>query len=837
MNRMRTVCGIVVLCLVAGLHARTAGAATLVYRSDADLIRSADRIVRAVVQDVRTEEEDGVIRTVATVAVLEDFSGASERVLEIRELGGVVNGRFLRVDGTAQYQVGDEIVVLLERSMRGYLRSMSLGLTKFDVVPGSDGDATLVRNLAGITVQGGTVDRTLRLSAFRQNAERIRGVRAVRHQRPAATFAAQAAPDTLVTGAEPYTLLQFGNGLPARWTEADGGVPIRWYRSVNAPAPLTTGSDGTPEIQVALSAWTSRPGSSLKLTYAGTTAQVPYGPWASLGGSGAGVIFFEDPNDEIAGSVLAIGGGGGTAANGGTVNGTTFNRLTYGFVIMQNAVSLPPNFREERDFTRVVQHEIGHAIGLGHSDSLSSIMYPSCCSGSTPVAPTLGQDDVAGLTFVYPANQACTYSVSPTAADVGGAGGSLSVGVSTQAGCSWSISNVPSWLLLTGSASRVGSDTVGLAATANQASATRVAQLSIASRLYTVTQRGCVVTVAPASVSISGRGATVAISVSAAPECSWSASSSVPWLTISPGSGGGNRTVAVTAGPNGGALRTGVIAIGTTTVDVSQPAVTTETDFNGDGRMDLLWHHRTNGNLAAWLMNGSELVSGTSLTPAQLPDVNWKLAGTGDLDGDGHFDLVWQNTADGRLAGWLMNGLTLRSGDLLSIPQVPDTGWRIASVGDADGDGRADLYWQHDTDGRIAVWLMNGLTVRSGTLVSPSQVADTDWKIAATADFNRDGHRDLLWHHRVDGRIAIWNMNGLQQVGGALTNPASVPDVSWQIRGAGDMNGDGNPDIIWQNTADGRLSVWLMRGLDLLDGRLLSPSVVPDTAWRIVGPR
>ena len=71
----------------------------------------------------------------------------------------------------------------------------------------------------------------------------------------------------------------------------------------------------------------------------------------------------------------------------------------------------------------------------------------------------------------------------------------------------------------------------------------------------------------------------------------------------------------------------------------------------------------------------------------------------------------------------------------------------------------------------------------------------------------------------------------------ALLTPGQVPDTNWKAVGTGDLDGDGQFDIVWQNIADGRTSAWLMRGLNLIDGTLLSPSVVPDTNWQVVGPR
>lgn len=734
----------------------TADAATVLYRTDSELIRAADRIVRGQVVSVRVEEEPGGgIYTITTLSVLEDYSGAPDRLVEIRELGGATPTRFLYVEGAATYEPGSEVLVMLERTRGGRFRSMSMAMSKFDVIPSPDGDPILLRNMDGVAVApgGGPVTRVLRLSTLRALARLERGVAAV--QQPAVVSGAP------LQASDSFTLLRFGNGLGVRWTEPDTGVPVRWYRDTSAPSPLATGADGSAEIQTALAAWSTPSQTSLRLTYNGGTNQDPYGPWPALGGSGAGVVFFEDPNDEIAGNVLAIGGGGGTSGDGGTVNGTTFNRFTYGFVIMQNAAALGANFRQSQDFARVLEHEVGHAIGLGHTPTDGSvatpqanIMYPSCCSSQTPVAPALGPDDLAGLTFIYPA-AACTYSVTPASVQLPSPGGGFSLSVSTAAGCQWSVQALPSWI--TGpTGARSGPGTVTLTAAANTAIQDRSATLTVASRAVPVTQSG------------------------------------------------------------------------------SHPVSGAQADFNGDGRPDLLWHHQGNGGISVWFMNGTTLIDGQVIS--QVADTNWSLAGTGDLDGDGQGDFVWRHT-DGRVSAWLMNGLALRQGSLLSVPSVADPLWEIRSVGDIDGDAKADLFWHHQGDGRLEVWLMNGLTVRQQVALNPPQVPDTAWQLVATADFDGDGRRDLLWHHSTGGWIAVWRMNGLDQIDGRATSPGQVPDLSWQIRAAVDLNADGHTDIVWQNVVDGRISAWLMRGTTLADGVLLTPSQVGDLQWRIVGPR
>ena len=181
-------------------------------------------------------------------------------------------------------------------------------------------------------------------------------------------------------------------------------------------------ADGVAELQMALSAWTAPATASITLQYAGTTNQAdPKGPWNGISSSGTGLVSFEDPNNEISGSVLAIGGGFAIFDSGGTVNGTVFNKYSRAYVIFQNAANLGASYKQSQNFARVLEHEIGHTIGLGHSDVQSAIMYASCCSASTPIAPNLGGDDLAGLEFIYPAASTpppppvpCGYGVSPT---------------------------------------------------------------------------------------------------------------------------------------------------------------------------------------------------------------------------------------------------------------------------------------------------------------------------------------------------------------------------------------------------------------------------------------
>jgi hypothetical protein len=44
-----------------------------------------------------------------------------------------------------------------------------------------------------------------------------------------------------------------------------------------------------------------------------------------------------------------------------------------------------------------------------------------------------------------------------------------------------------------------------------------------------------------------------------------------------------------------------------------------------------------------------------------------------------------------------------------------------------NGDDKADLVWQHGVDGRVAVWLMDGTQLSAGIVIA--QLADTNWQL------------------------------------------------------------------------------------------------------------
>ena len=121
---------------------------------------------------------------------------------------------------------------------------------------------------------------------------------------------------------------------------------------------------------------------------------------------------------------------------------------------------------------------------------------------------------------------------------------------------------------------------------------------------------------------------------------------------------------------------------------------------------------------------------------------------------------------------------------------------RRVATGDLNGDEKSDLVFQH-TDGTLAVWLMDGITLRSASLLNPNHPGDPNWRVVGTGDFNTDGQTDVVFQH-ADGSLAVWFMNGARLTQSALFSPRTPNEPKWHVVSTADRNQDGKPDLLFR---------------------------------------
>ncbi len=145
--------------------------------------------------------------------------------------------------------------------------------------------------------------------------------------------------------------------------------------------------------------------------------------------------------------------------------------------------------------------------------------------------------------------------------------------------------------------------------------------------------------------------------------------------------------------------------------------------------------------------------------------------------------------------------------------------------GSSDGAGSAAQFngpWgiAMDALGNLYVADTNNHTIRKGipALAAPHY-----------GDFNGDGQTDILWENTVSGQRYMWLMNGTSYGAGA---DLGILPPEWRIAGTGDFNADGQTDILWEDTVTGDRGIWLMNGWTVIGWSDLG---IMPTDWHIAG--
>jgi hypothetical protein len=259
-------------------------------------------------------------------------------------------------------------------------------------------------------------------------------------------------------------------------------------------------------------------------------------------------------------------------------------------------------------------------------------------------------------------------------------------------------------------------------------------------------------------------------------------------------------------------------------------SIVADSDFNGDNVADLLWRNSATSQVYVMPFDTTGRVAGGAFLTGALP-APWKIVQTPDLDGDGKSDILWWNASTGQVYAMLMNGSAVRAQG--AVYTEADTRWKIVASGDFAGSGsRNQLLWRHDTTGVLylmTIAFSGGAFTQSGRVIYTEP--DLAWKVAVTGDFNGDGKTDIVYRNDTNGRVFMLQMNGPAIV--ASGDIYAEPNLAWKVVASGDYNGDGRADLLWRNETTGDVWMMLMSGLSIAaQGPVYHEA---NTAWKVLG--